>query len=219
MYHFIYQTKNIINNKTYIGVHSTPNLNDGYIGCGCHKNSIRNTNTGSILPKAIKKYGVKSFIMIPIIFFKNREDAYRMEEFFVDERWTQRKDNYNIAVGGCGGYRYDMSGKNNPNYGKTTPKSVREKISKSVIEAHKRGDFIGVDFNNSGAIEKMTAANRGRKMSDKLKKEAAERMKGNTHAKKRSVKIKGVIYESIAEASKQTGISTTHIARIDEFSK
>lgn len=33
-YHFIYKTINIINNKYYIGMHSTDDLNDGYVGSG-----------------------------------------------------------------------------------------------------------------------------------------------------------------------------------------
>ena len=217
MYHFIYQTKNIINNKIYIGVHSTFNMNDKYIGCGCHINSIRNLNTGSTLPKAIKKYGIENFVITPLYFFKNKKDAYEMETFLVDKEWIKKKDNYNNRIGGYGGYRYDKSGKNNPNYGKITPESVRKKISKSVIKAHKRGDFIGVDFKNKEAARKMGLFNKGRKMSLENKKKASKRMERNTHAKKRLVKIKGNFYESIADASRKTGISTTHISRIDEL--
>ncbi len=33
-YHFIYKTTNLINGKFYIGMHSTSNLKDGYLGSG-----------------------------------------------------------------------------------------------------------------------------------------------------------------------------------------
>lgn len=33
-YHYFYKITNTINNKYYYGVHSTDNLNDGYMGSG-----------------------------------------------------------------------------------------------------------------------------------------------------------------------------------------
>ena len=36
-YNFVYKTTNLLNNKYYIGVHSTDNLNDGYLELGLSK--------------------------------------------------------------------------------------------------------------------------------------------------------------------------------------
>ena len=48
-YYMVYKTTNLVNNKYYIGVHATNDLNDGYFGSG--KN----------LKQAIKKYGKEHF--------------------------------------------------------------------------------------------------------------------------------------------------------------
>lgn len=44
MKHFIYKTTNKTNNKIYIGVHSTNDIDDGYLGSGIAlKYAIKNT--------------------------------------------------------------------------------------------------------------------------------------------------------------------------------
>lgn len=48
-YNFVYKTTNVLNGKIYIGVHSTDDLNDGYMG------------SGKAISTAIKKYGEENF--------------------------------------------------------------------------------------------------------------------------------------------------------------
>jgi len=106
-YHFTYQTKCIINGKTYVGVHSTDNLNDGYIGCGIlnEKNvkSQLRANRTSPLIKAINKYGYKNFKLEILSFFDTKEEAYEEESYLVDYNWVRSKNNYNAKIGGVGG--------------------------------------------------------------------------------------------------------------------
>ena len=96
-YNFTYQTKNLINGKTYIGVHSTDKLNDGYIGCGVRGNK---NNCVSHFQLAVRKHGYKNFKLEILSFFDTAQEAYEEEVFLVDERWVNSKDNYNKSLGG-----------------------------------------------------------------------------------------------------------------------
>ena len=49
-YHYLYKIYNKVNNKIYIGIHSTKNINDNYSG------------SGLALNKAYEKYGDNNFI-------------------------------------------------------------------------------------------------------------------------------------------------------------
>jgi hypothetical protein len=106
-YHFTYQTKCLVNGKTYIGVHSTNKINDGYIGCGILspstiKSQIKANRTSPIL-NAINKYGYNNFKLEILSFFDSKEEAYEDEAYIVNEEWVKSKDNYNVKVGGIGG--------------------------------------------------------------------------------------------------------------------
>jgi hypothetical protein len=92
MFHFTYQTKNLINNKTYIGVHSTNDVYDGYMG------------SGVILKKAFKKYGKINFKSQILDYFDTKEEAYEEESFLVCKEWVESDNNYNLILGGiCNG--------------------------------------------------------------------------------------------------------------------
>ncbi len=90
--HFIiYETKNLKNGKTYIGMHETDNLNDGYLGSGYH------------FKRAVRYYG-KEFFERKILFdFDNREDMINKEIELVNDEFIARQDTYNLMKGGKGG--------------------------------------------------------------------------------------------------------------------
>lgn len=90
MNHFIYKTTNLINNKIYVGVHSSKTLTDSYLG------------SGKILNKAIKKYGKENFKREILFVCDTKEEAYDIEEIMVCENFIKRFDVYNSKVGGKG---------------------------------------------------------------------------------------------------------------------
>lgn len=110
MYYFVYKTINLINNKIYIGCHSTENLNDGYLG------------SGKFLKRAVKKYGKENFKREILKFFDNEKDMYNYEREIVNEDFIKAKTNYNSALGG---------GRGNLGYEVYHQKERLEKLSKA----------------------------------------------------------------------------------------
>lgn len=87
-YNYFYKITNKINGHFYYGVHSTDNLDDGYMG------------SGTRLKKAIEKYGVENFEKEIIKYCKNRKEAYKLESDYVTEALIRDNDCYNIILGG-----------------------------------------------------------------------------------------------------------------------
>lgn len=91
-YHFIYKTMNLINEKYYIGMHSTDNLNDGYIG------------SGKRLWHSIRKYGKENFKIVILEFFPDRSSLKEREKEIINEELLNDSLCMNLVCGGEGGY-------------------------------------------------------------------------------------------------------------------
>ena len=87
-YHYFYKITNLINNHFYYGIHSTNNLNDGYMG------------SGTRLRHAYDKYGIENFSKSIIKFFDSREDCARYESEVVSEELVNDSNCYNVILGG-----------------------------------------------------------------------------------------------------------------------
>jgi hypothetical protein len=89
-FNYLYKITNITNNKIYIGVHRTDNMEDGYMGSG--------TN----IKRAISKYGIENFKKEIIAIYSTYKEALEHESSIVTEDFINSVDTYNIKVGGYG---------------------------------------------------------------------------------------------------------------------
>jgi group I intron endonuclease len=94
MFYYLYQITNLVNNKIYIGVHKTENLNDDYMG------------SGKVIKDAIKKYGIDNFKKDILEHFDNSDAMYEREKEIVTDEFLLREDVYNLRRGGFGGFDY-----------------------------------------------------------------------------------------------------------------
>lgn len=86
-HNIIYQTTNTINGKTYIGRHSTDNLDDGYLG------------SGKEFRRDLKLLGKDSFNRIVLFDFPTPEEMIAKEIELLTEEYVNRDDNYNLGSG------------------------------------------------------------------------------------------------------------------------
>jgi len=91
-YHYIYKTICLVNNKFYIGMHSTFNLDDGYLG------------SGKRLWYSIKKHGKENHKKEILEFCKNRIELKQREKQIVTESFIKNPLCLNIQEGGGGGF-------------------------------------------------------------------------------------------------------------------
>lgn len=88
-YNYVYMVLNLVNDKYYLGKHSTNNFYDGYMG------------SGIAIGRAKEKYGLENFQKEIIAFFDNEEAAYVFEYEIISEHFN-KENCYNIAPGGYG---------------------------------------------------------------------------------------------------------------------
>jgi hypothetical protein len=105
MFYYIYQITNLVNNKIYVGVHKTTDMDDGYMG------------SGKIIKAAIKKYGIDNFRKDILEMFDDSDSMYAREKELVTDEFLLREDTYNLRRGGTGGF--DFINKNALNHNAT----------------------------------------------------------------------------------------------------
>ena len=204
-YHFIYKTINV-NGKYYIGMHSTDNLDDGYLG------------SGQRLWHAIKKYGKENFKRETLEFLPDRSSLKTREKQIVNEELINDPLCMNISLGGTG----TPYGASFPNR-KSSPlsESHRQHISeankgkkkaplseecKKRISESKLGKIVSIETRKQQSI--------GIKKSWVRRKENGLRpIKRNPHSEKTKEKIR----ESNKKTSKNKNGANNPNAKIYKF--
>lgn len=182
MNHTLYQVHNTINDKIYIGIHSSnkPFLETDYWGSGTH------------IIRAIKKYGRKAFKRYVMGVYETREELFDVERLIVDQKFIDRNDTYNIILGGSGFAsgeqhpQYGTSGTAHHNYQRERTPEFREKVSKAT--KGKNNPFYGKKH-TPDALAKMADASRNRKHTKEWKEHMSKIMTGRVFSHEHKAKI------------------------------
>ena len=132
MKYYLYEIKNLLNGKIYLGVHSTNDMNDGYMG------------SGSALRKDVGKFGLEQFSKTILETFTNSEEMYLREEKIVNIDFLKRDDVYNIRIGGKGGFDHINSNE----------ESIKKRIDNRTSESFMKMSEGGRKGGNNVSAEK-----------------------------------------------------------------
>ena len=91
IYHYIYKTTNLLNGKYYYGMHSTNNLEDGYLG------------SGKRLRYSVNKHGKENHSVEILEFLPDRKELVKREKEIVNLNEIAKENCMNIMTGGEGG--------------------------------------------------------------------------------------------------------------------
>ena len=100
MYHIVYKTTHKESGMYYVGVHSTDDLDDGYMG------------SGRLLKLAIEQHGRDAFERVILHFCESKSDAFQKEREIVNRAFVQNEQTYNLCEGGSGHKGADRRSRN-----------------------------------------------------------------------------------------------------------
>lgn len=176
-HNYFYKITNLINGKFYYGIHSTNDLDDGYMG------------SGLALKSAYNKYGKENFIKEIINNFKTRKDASDCEKSIVDLHLIESPECYNMQTGGLNGNIPSIESRKKLSEANTGKK--RSDAFKQLMSNMKSGEkhpYYGCapedapmfgKIHSDTAKKKMSIARTGTRHSDATKKKLSESRRGS----------------------------------------
>ena len=174
-YHYVYKTVNVLSGRYYLGMHSTDDLNDGYLG------------SGTRLRRAINKHGKDNFKKKILEFCKSRELLKKREEEIINLNEIAKVDCMNLKVGGYGGLSSEEHRKNFIKAGHATRVLHRERLKNdedyrnklikmgtaNILKAYKDGKTVMVQDNYDWT---------GKKHSEETKLKMSESNSGSNNS-------------------------------------
>ena len=229
MIRFVYKTTNLVNGKIYIGQHTTENIDDGYMGSGVY------------LRMAFGKRGKENFkCEILKMVDGSKEDLNNAEEYYIKQYkdkvgWGMMYNATEFAGGGWNkgishpvseetkkkiseankGHHHSEETKKNMSEARKGIK-LSEETKKKMSEAFKGrpGWNKGIKHTDE-ARKKMSEALKGHTISEETKKKISEAHKNHPSFSKKVLCIEtNIVYPSIGEASRQTGITYQNISGV-----
>lgn len=186
-YNYIYKITNLINNKQYVGKHSTDDLDDGYMG------------SGIVIRKAIQKYGIENFNKEYLAFCDTEEKLNWFERFYI-KKYKTFETGYNLTAGGDGSLGRTCSDETKKKMSDAAVGRVLSEEWKKNISLSKIGKPIGVGhIVDEETRKKIGAANRGKIRSEEFKKRMSDSRQGENapmYGKHHSDETKKKIAES-----------------------
>ena len=151
--HYIYKTTCNVTGKYYVGMHSTSNLDDGYLG------------SGKRLRYSIRKHGVDNHTKEILEYLPTREALVLREIEIITKELVEEPMCMNLMCGGQGGFISEEQQKHRSICaGNALAKKLKEdsefrekhrqQVSKNMVKAHKGGKIKYDNFKDKNHSDK-----------------------------------------------------------------
>lgn len=115
-HHYIYKTTCTVTGRWYIGMHSTDDLEDGYIG------------SGTDLARSIRKHGIENHECVILEYSETREALRKREAELVTEAEVNDLMCMNLTAGGEGGWEMHNADPANKHHRQAGAKAMNETL-------------------------------------------------------------------------------------------
>ena len=195
-HHIVYKTICTVTGRYYYGLHSTDNLNDGYLG------------SGKRLCRSVNKYGRDAHVRQILFEFASREEASNCEKQIITKEMLEDPNCLNCGPGGLGATdRPATTEETRAKLSEASKKYVRtEEWYDKIVASRRAGAGYG---KSEEEREKIRKALTGKTLSEEHKKKISEGGTGQKRSKETCAKIsealkgKNKVKKPFSEAHKE----------------